>query len=446
MATAKDKAAKATKANRRSATARAKRLAGFPSAAPQTANLDKADLARFRKALTHESETLRSLAGAAHVILHCGKCVFACASGLADRTRGTRFTTRTLCKLHGATKPLVATAFLALVDAGKCCLADPVAKYLPFSDKVTASGGKRGPCARQPTLRDLLTMTAGLGDESAPAYRGLMRLVRSGKIADLKCFCDAVAEKPLQAQPGKRYQYSFAYEFLGRVCEIISDLSLEDFMRKWLLDPLGMKDTHFVVPAHKLKRCAALYDAKPLKRKRQDGAEYGLTPYRHLEKAPMIQSGGGGILSYHDAGMWGTAQDYARFCSMLISGGISPDGRRVLKTSTARALWNDALGPLGGRDGRLLGWHDSDGAEKGGWWDYRGLSLNHAFLDLDETPRRGRTRRSRSMWFSGGGGAFWTIDARRGLTTVSMSQTFGGRVDESDDHGPLAYRIGAYLE
>eukprot|EP00747_Dinoflagellata_sp_TGD_P216214 gnl/TRDRNA2_/TRDRNA2_88800_c0_seq2.p1 gnl/TRDRNA2_/TRDRNA2_88800_c0~~gnl/TRDRNA2_/TRDRNA2_88800_c0_seq2.p1 ORF type:complete len:291 (+),score=55.30 gnl/TRDRNA2_/TRDRNA2_88800_c0_seq2:254-1126(+) len=289
-------------------------------------------------------------------------------------------------------------------------------------------------------------MTAGLGYENARAYRGIMQQVRDGRIADLKAFCTAMAEKPLLAQPGKRYHYSFAYEILGRVCEVVSGLPLERFMRKWLLGPLGMKDTHFVVPNRKRRRCATLYDATALKRKRRDGAEYELKPYRHPDKAPTIQSGGGGILSYHDAGMWGTAEDYARFCHMLVSEGRSLSGRTVLKASTVRALWTDALGVLGGRDGRLPGWHDSDGKQKGGYWDYRGLNLNHAMLDMDELPKRGRLRRSRSMWMSGGGGAFWTIDAQRRLVTVSMAQTFGGREDESDGHGPLAYRISPYVE
>mmetsp|Transcript_95486 Transcript_95486/g.297704 ORF Transcript_95486/g.297704 Transcript_95486/m.297704 type:complete len:133 (-) Transcript_95486:71-469(-) len=132
---------------------------------------------------------------------------------------------------------------------------------------------------------------------------------------------------------------------------------------------------------------------------------------------------------------------------MVLGGGAAADGTRVLRPATARALWRDALAPLGGRDGRLAGWHDSDGPAKGGWWDYRGLSLLHAFLDLEEPPRGGGApRRSRSMWFSGGGGAFWTVDAARGLVTVSFSQTFGGREDEGDGHGPLGYRIAPYLE
>ena len=49
------------------------------------------------------------------------------------------------------------------------------------------------------------------------------------------------------------------------------------------------------------------------------------------------------------------------------------------------------------------------------------------------------------MWMSGGGGAFWTIDAKTKVITVSLAQTFGGRDDEGDGNGPLAYRIEPYV-
>jgi len=119
----------------------------------------------------------------------------------------------------------------------------------------------------------------------------------------------------------------------------------------------------------------------------------------------------------------------------------------MLKRSTVKSLWQDGLWSMGGRDGRLPGWHDTDGPEKGGWWDFRGLSLIHTYLDLYKPPTtvRGKARSTQSMWFSGGGGTFWSIDAERKLVTVSFTQTMGGREDESDGHGPLAARINAYV-
>uniref|UniRef100_A0A7S4V891 Beta-lactamase-related domain-containing protein n=1 Tax=Alexandrium monilatum TaxID=311494 RepID=A0A7S4V891_9DINO len=445
----------------------AQRLASFPAAKPESAGLDGKVLEEFRRALRKETSELKSLAGAAHIVLHRGRCVFSCSGGTADGELGTRFTPRTLCRLHGATKPLVAAAFLTLVDAGKCRLSDPVAKYVPFPGHVlrgcaNAKAGKRGgggaslrsrrlaraaPPAR---LRDLLTNTAGLANYEDPKKNArVLRLVKRGAVKDLAGLCGAISEEPLHSRPRRRYDYSFAFDVLGRVCEVVSGKPLDRFMEEDFFKPLGMLDTHFRVPPRKRRRTAVLYNARRNgKRQREEGVTtaYTLTPYKHPLAAPGILSGGGGVLSYNDAGLWGTAEDCARFCQMLLSGGLAPSGRRVLCSATTKVLWEDALGRLGGRGGRLPGWHDQDGPGRGGWWDFRGLSLLHAFLDLDETPRsQGRPRRSRSMWFSGGGGAFWTIDGARGLVTVSFTQTFGGRASEADGHGPLAYRVSPYV-
>merc|ERR1711971_1521975 len=104
-----------------------------------------------------------------------------------------------LCRMHGATKPLVAAAFLTLVDAGKCRLADPVSKYIRFPNRVLSSSSgssnarsgarkrtkkdagialqKGDPVAR---LGDLLTMTAGLGYEDSPSYKPLRKRLATG--------------------------------------------------------------------------------------------------------------------------------------------------------------------------------------------------------------------------------------------------------------------------
>jgi len=204
-------------------------------------------------------------------------------------------------------------------------------------------------------------------------------------------------------------------------------------------------------------RVAELYDCQKVKRPAHGSAPYTLKPYKDKNgSAPGILSGGGGILSYEDAGIWSTTADYARFCTMLLGDGKAPgSGRQVLKASTARAIWKDALAPFGGRDGRLPGWHDSDGPKKGGWWDYRGLSSLHTYLDLNELPRkpvkgpngkmRPRPRRASEMWFSGGGGAYWTIDRSSKIITLSFVQTLGGREDESDGLGIMGHRIAPYL-
>merc|ERR1740139_330706 len=81
--------------------------------------------------------------------------------------------------------------------------------------------------------------------------------------------------------------------------------------------------------------------------------------------------------------MWGTAQDYIRFCQMLLSGGLSPDGARVLKASTVRSLWRDSLVPFADGKGHVEGWHvdETEGPPwEGGSWETCGFSSASSML------------------------------------------------------------------
>lgn len=280
-------------------------------------------------------------------------------------------------------------------------------------------------------------MASGLGYSDEEAYKEFMQRVKKHKVANLQAFTDELTRIHLVFQPGSRYEYGFGTDVLGRVCEIISGESLERFVERRLLKPLGMKDTHFIVPARKRKRVAVLYDA----RRRRTGKMYELKPYANPDSAPGIMSAGGGITSYNDAGMFSTASDFARFCQMLLDGGVASTGRRVLRASTARSLWADGLAPYARRDGRVLGWNDCMGRERRGYWDRVGWSLLGTHVIFDEQPRKtGPPRRAVAMFMGGGGGAYWVIDAPRRLVSISFTQCFGGRsaTDGSDGLGPRA--------
>eukprot|EP00419_Tripos_fusus_P071370 CAMPEP_0172894902 /NCGR_PEP_ID=MMETSP1075-20121228/151919_1 /TAXON_ID=2916 /ORGANISM="Ceratium fusus, Strain PA161109" /LENGTH=178 /DNA_ID=CAMNT_0013750019 /DNA_START=44 /DNA_END=580 /DNA_ORIENTATION=+ len=138
-------------------------------------------------------------------------------------------------------------------------------------------------------------------------------------------------------------------------------------------------------------------------------------------------SGGGGILSYRDCGLWSTANDYARFCQMLLDRGIGPTGRRVLKASTVRSLWQDSLTPFGKANGRVSGWNDYEGNKRGGFWDHHAWTLLNTTLDnLKSGPERGRSRVGEVMYMFGGFGASWAVDRRRQIAALSFGQTFYG--------------------
>eukprot|EP00747_Dinoflagellata_sp_TGD_P168200 gnl/TRDRNA2_/TRDRNA2_194031_c0_seq1.p1 gnl/TRDRNA2_/TRDRNA2_194031_c0~~gnl/TRDRNA2_/TRDRNA2_194031_c0_seq1.p1 ORF type:complete len:464 (+),score=64.13 gnl/TRDRNA2_/TRDRNA2_194031_c0_seq1:35-1426(+) len=420
--------------------------AGFPAAEPEREGLNPTPLARLKDISRDEIHKFGALAGVAHIVLRRGRCVFAYADGWADRKRRKRFALNTICKLHGCTKPLVAAAFLTLVDEGRVRLSDPVEKYIPFSHHVAKGKGARARKASvKPTLLHLLTQTAGLAYEDCPAYASVMKKIERGDIKDLKGLCDGLASKELQCEPGSRYTYSFCTDVLGRVCEAASGEPLESFVTRRLLQPLKMKDTHFVTPKRKRQQVSLLYDCAPVppKKLKRGGTPYAMTPFEHPLSAPGILSSGGGILSYKDPGMLSTVQDYARFCQMILNGGVGPDGRRVLRPATARSLWSDSLATFAGRDGRLPGWNDSvDTSESGDFWDLNGWTLLNTHVRFDRPPVGGSKkppRRGHTMWMGGGGGTYWVIDKRRKLVCLSFSQSFGGREEtEARDVEPFA--------
>jgi len=413
---------------RKQARRTTKHVAGFPVVSPSAEGLAEEPLAKLKDALGAEVGA-GALAGAAHLVLRRGRCVLAHSDGFANVRAKRPFGLRTLCRLHGCTKPLVAAAFLTLVDKGKVKLSDPIGKYISFSGEVSGKGrGKRQRLkARkvkvQPTLRHLLTMTAGLQYQDCAAYAKTMRRIKQRQVKNLASMCEELATQPLQSEPGSRYTYSFCTDMIGRVCEAVSGKRLDKFVNAALLSPLGMRDTFFEVPAKKRKREAVLYDCQ-----RSGGGKYVPKVWSQPDKAVPIMSAGGGILSYNDPGMWSTVEDYAKFCQMLLTG-KTPTGAQILRPSTMKALWSDSLAVYGRRkDGRLPGWHDADGKAKGGMWDFTGWSLLNTHLTFKQMPSPSkRARVGQTMWMGGGGGTFWVVDKGNETCAISFSQSFGGR-------------------
>mmetsp|Transcript_28588 Transcript_28588/g.78579 ORF Transcript_28588/g.78579 Transcript_28588/m.78579 type:complete len:477 (-) Transcript_28588:86-1516(-) len=428
---------------------RRRMVAGFPAASPTAVGMSPAVLAKISAGTRLEVHKLGSIAGVAHIVLRRGLCVFALADGWADRERGVRFRLDTLCRLHGSTKSVIAAAFLALLEERRVALDDHVTKYIRFSERVAIGGqGRSRPARVRPTLRHLLTMTAGVLYTDCPAYAEVIGAVRRGELTDLASFCDALAEVPLQFEPGSRHEYSFCTDFVGRVCEVVSGEDLDTFVRRRLLRPLGMLDTHFVVPPQKRSRCATLYECKPVKSSGKQ-LHYKARRYSHRDIVPGIMSAGGGILTYFEAGMWGTAKDYARFCHMLLNDGRAANGAQVLLPATVRAIWRDGLAPFARADGRLAGWN-VDATEgppwEGGSWDECGFSpLNSLLQRLQGSPRprylqpprgSGPPRLGRAMGLGGGGGTYWYVDRERELVALTFSQSFSGGRPEDDGLGP----------
>ena len=140
-------------------------------------------------------------------------------------------------------------------------------------------------------------------------------------------YCNLVGQLPLAFEPGEKWMYGFSIDILGGVVEVLSGKRLGDYVRENILDPLGMEDTGFYVPASKQGRIATLYRIHDgLKREDRD---FPAAP-------PIFESGGGGMFS--------TVKDYSRFAQALLRGGTL-DGVRILGRKTIDLISRDHLTP-----------------------------------------------------------------------------------------------------
>lgn len=288
-----------------------------------------------------------TMVGGEGLIARDGAIVYHQTWGDRDREAGLPATTDTLYRIYSMTKPVTTVAVLMLYEEGRFLLGDPVADYLPELADLTVAENldpniplSTRPAARQPTIRDLLRHSAGFsyglfGDSSVDrAYRdaGLFQQ------EDLAAFTTALGTLPLQYEPGTRWHYSVAVDVQGRLVEAVSGMTLGDFLHERIFEPLGMRDTHFVVPPDKRERLAQLYSPKgstmawdaPWQFSDEQALEVAdpeLT--RGYLEGNVFESGGGGLVS--------TARDYLRFAQMLAGDG-AVDGVRLLAPLTVRHL------------------------------------------------------------------------------------------------------------
>jgi CubicO group peptidase (beta-lactamase class C family) len=275
-----------------------------------------------------------TLAGAVTLVSSKGKTIYQKAVGFRDLSANIPMKTGDLFWIASTTKPMTATALMMLVDEGKVNVDDPVEKYLPEfkGQKVQLKDARPGPepgsgsmttaqnssrlvPADHPILvREILSHTSGLPFKSA-AQPGAL---------DLLPLQDAVrsfAAEPLNFQPGTDYRYSNeGLNTAARIIEVVSGIPYEQFMQQRLFDPLGMKDTTFWPSTDQVRRVAKTYkfDAQTnaLKEVEINQLTYPLSDKTHRYSMPA-------------GGLFSTAEDVAKFCRMILNGGVV-DGRRYL--------------------------------------------------------------------------------------------------------------------
>src|SRR3989442_8994979 len=326
------------------------------TAAPEDVGLSSERLERIGGAIQKSIDEGR-IAGATSLVARHGKIAYFKAFGMADRDAQQPMRTYSIFRICSMSKPITSVAVMMLYEEGRFTLNEPVSDFIPeFKDtKVldppypqdkTSPPGALVNAKRPITIRHLLTHTAGLtyqwNDRLGKSYReaGIGNGLRQqeGTIGDA---VKKLASIPLLFQPGDAWEYSLSDDVLGYLVEVVSGMPLDKFFQEGIFKPLGMKDSGFFLPDERVPRLATAYTYYPEKGlqailekqvlKEGEVAYSADYPYR----GPRTYfSGGGGLCS--------TAEDYYRFCQMMLNGG-QLNGVRLLSRKSVELITQNHL-------------------------------------------------------------------------------------------------------
>ena len=283
--------------------------------------------------LRQAAET-KEVPGVVAVAANSDGVIYEGAFGKRDLANGTDMTADSVFWIASMTKALTATAAMQLVEQGKLQLDEPISKVLPelaapqvlegFDDKGQP---KLRPAKRPITLRQLLTHTAGftydLWDADTAQY------VKAANLPGIISCKNAALTTPLAFDPGDRWEYGINIDFAGKAVEAVSGQGLNVYLREHIFQPLGMKDTDFVIGPDQKKRLVTVHARKP------DG---GLDPIEFgVPQEPEFFMGGGGL--------YGTGRDYLAFLQMMMHGGEF-NGARLLRPETVAQMSKNNIGDV----------------------------------------------------------------------------------------------------
>jgi CubicO group peptidase (beta-lactamase class C family) len=314
-------------------------------------------LARIDRALQERVDN-GAIAGAVGLVMRDGRVIYERAVGWSDKEAGRRMTPDAIFRIASQTKAITSTAIMMLVEEGRIALGDPVSRYIPAYAKTTVAvtADSIVPSRRGITIFDLLTHTAGISYGTDAKVAAKYQAVGLGPAAGYGWYTadrdepvcttmERLATLPFVAQPGSAFVYGYNTDILGCVVEKASGMSLDEFVRTRITEPLGMRDTHYFLPLPKRERLAAVYmsDAAGKAVRAPDGAR----GQGHYVDGPRRSFAGG-------AGMLSTARDYARFLQMYLNGGVV-DGVRLLGPKTIDVMRTNQVGRLYGDNGMAFG-------------------------------------------------------------------------------------------
>jgi methyl acetate hydrolase len=333
------------------------------------------------------------------------KTTYSGAFGQRDSASGVKVNADSIFRIASMTKPVTSVAAMQLVEQGKLKLDEPASTYIAELGKLQvlhgfdASTGKPvlKPVTKPVTLRTLLTHTSGFVYDTW--FADMLRwekesgtTIPPGTVAPLT---------PLMFEPGSRWQYGTSADWSGRLVETVSGLTLEEYFQKNILQPLGMHDTSFLLPAPKFDRLVAESDRQP------DGT-LKENP-RTQPNPPKAFNGGGGLYS--------TAPDYVRFMQMFLRRGKGADGTVILQPKTVDMMATIQTGDLSA--GKLKTARPTVSSDV----DFHpGFKDGFGFGFLINSKAYDGARSAGSLAWAGIWNTYFWIDPKKGVAGVTMMQ------------------------
>jgi CubicO group peptidase (beta-lactamase class C family) len=359
------------------------------------------------------------ITGAVTMVSRKGRVAHFEAQGLMDLEHKTPMRKDAIFRMASMSKPVTGVAILMLMEEGKVRLTDPVTRFIPeFKNPkvamlktpagaapVTAPGPAAQnrdpeiytvPAEREITVRDLMTHTSGLESGGAGAREGARISPRSTS-STLAAYIPTLGVVPLDFQPGTQWRYSAlaGIETLGRIVEIASGQTFDQFLKTRIFDPLGMKDTAFFPTDDRAARVVTLYE-------RKDGQLLKIETPGWLATKTLFSGGGG---------LWSTPDDYMQFAQMLVNGGVL-NGKRLLSPRTVDLMGSNHVGDLYSGIGQRL----------------KGMGFGLTVEVVMDGVAANRRESNGSFGWDGAFGTHFWVDRKEQLVGLLMVQESNGQL------------------
>lgn len=288
----------------------------------------------------------QDIAGCGCVVTQQGNVIFEGYYGYADRERNQLMDETSIHRLFSTTKVIICTAAMLLFERGKFLLNDPLSQYLPeFKEMEVVHTSTSGYAWTQPAqspilIKHLFSMTAGIPysdgqSVTAQRLRELQAELGPEGTYTLEQLVKKIAEAPLLFEPGSNWAYGLSHDILARLIEVVSGMSIDEFLRKELFEPLGMKDTGYQFTGDQKSRMVTLYAPD------EQGRIKPIPAPNDIAFEPDSKFCGGGF------GLFSTPRDYTQFAKMLANGGKHGDlqiiGRKTIDLIRANQLTEQQL-------------------------------------------------------------------------------------------------------